>query len=255
MTISPIINDVGEIYNYVTILEFLPEPSGDDVEMSDQTCGDDERQRIDFIDHELRPTVGRLLKQGHALVSHAKSDGERELAAKIESVAQSLKDRVDRLVESLGPGDGSSLNRVAENGNKPSEPEALPAIRMLAVVPHRINRKVFTLLVDRLGSRVDFARDSAEGRKKLADGSYDLVAVELGDEGEAAMEFARGIRANPHLLNGRRIRVLGMLAASDGRDRADYLESGFDVLLNMPVTLAALRDSLLAGTMQSEVEK
>lgn len=247
MTISPIINDTGEIYNYVTSLEFLPEPSGEDVETSDQTGGDDEQQRIDFIDHELRPTVGRLLKQGHALVSWAKSDDERELAARIGSEAQSLKDQVDRLVESLGPGDSPLSNRAAENGNGPSGPEAPPAIRMLAVVPHRINRKVLTLLLDRLGSKVDFARDSAEGRQKLADGSYDLVAVELGDAGEAAMEFARGIRADHRLPGGRRIRLLGMMAATDGRDRADYLESGFDVLLNMPVTLADLRDCLVSA--------
>ncbi len=243
-TISPIINDVGEIYNFVTILEFLPEPFEDDIEMSDQAGGDETRQRIDFIDRELRRTVGRLLKQGQVLASRAKSDGERELATEIESEAQNLKNRVDCLVETLDPGDNPSLNRAAENGNGSSEPEALPAIRMLAVVPHRINRKVLTLLLDRLGCRVDFARDSAEGRQKLASGPYDIVAVELGDAGEAAMDFARGIRADHNLLNGRRIRVLGLLAAADGRDRADYLESGFDVLLDMPVTLADLRDFL-----------
>jgi PAS domain S-box-containing protein len=239
-TISPIINDVGEIYNFVTILEFLPEPSEDDIGTSDQTFGNTHRQRIDFVGRELRRTVGRLLKQGRALISSAKSGDERGLAAEIESEAQNLKERVDRLVESLGSGD----HRSAENGNEPSEPEALPAVRVLAVVPHRINRKVLTLLMDRLGSRVDFARDSAEARQKLESGSYDIVAVELGDAGEAAMDFARGIRADQHLLKGRRVRVVGLLTAADKRNRADYLESGFDVLLDTPVTLAGLRDCL-----------
>ncbi|RKX35776.1 MAG: hypothetical protein DRP71_02560 [Verrucomicrobia bacterium] len=245
-TISPIINDVGEIYNYVTILEFLPEPLENDSALSDQLPGDDEGLLIDFVDRELRPTVARLLKQGITLVTRAKTDDERELAAGIRSEAQDLKDRVDRLFEPPGSGEDASGNLAGENGNGTCEPGKPPAVRMLAVVPHRINRKVLALLLDRLGSRVDFARDSAEGRQKLADGCYDLVAIELGAAGEAGMEFARAIRADHRTSDGRRLRVLGMLAPTDGRGRADCLESGFDVLLDIPVTLVALRDCLIS---------
>ena len=130
---------------------------------------------------------------------------------------------------------------MAEGGNGTFGPGNLPAVRMLALVPNRINRKVLTLLLSRLGCEVDFALSSAEGREKLADGSYDLVAIELGDAGEAEMEFAHAIRTDHSRLDGRRIRVLGMLAASDGRERADYLDSGFDVLLDRPVSLVDLK--------------
>jgi PAS domain S-box-containing protein len=240
-TISPIINEVGEIYNYVTILEFLPESSGDGSTAAEGTHADEDRHQADFIDRELRPAVARLLKQGRTLVAKMNSDDERELAASIESEAQSLKDRIDRLVETLGPGGRSPEVQVAEDGNGTVGSGNPPAVRMLAVVPHRINRKVLTLLLGRLGSEVDFALNVAEGRQKLADGSYDLVAVELGEMGEAGMEFAQAIRTDHRRPDRPRIRILGMLAASDRRDRADYLESGFDALLDMPVTLVSLK--------------
>lgn len=114
--------------------------------------------------------------------------------------------------------------------------------RILVAEDNSANQEVVSLMLERLGHRVDVASDGVEAVAGFRRGIYDLVLMDCQMPQQDGLAATREIRS----LEGtaRRTPIIAMTAYAIQGDRERCLEAGMDDYLSKPVQFEELIDLL-----------
>ncbi len=111
--------------------------------------------------------------------------------------------------------------------------------RILVVDDSRTNREVMGALLRRIGVAPDFAGDGQDGLTMVADGSYDIVFMDM------RMPVLDGLVATTMIREtGDMTAIIGLTANAFDTDRAACIEAGMNDFVAKPITRAKLEDVL-----------
>jgi signal transduction histidine kinase/CheY-like chemotaxis protein len=122
----------------------------------------------------------------------------------------------------------------------PKEPQGAPAAptrakaRVLLVEDNRVNQKLASRMLDRLGCRVDVAGDGRQALDLLAGEKYDIVLMDCQMPEMDGFETTRRIRASEGTHSGR-MPIVALTASAMAEDRERCLDSGMDDYLAKPI--------------------
>lgn len=122
-------------------------------------------------------------------------------------------------------------------------PAALPAGTVLVVEDEPVNRRIASLMLQRLGVEVRTATDGFEALALIADGGIDLVLMDMQMPGLGPGTTQR-LRAREVAEGTERTTVVALSAAAFAEDRRRCLDSGMDAFLAKPLGLEELRAAL-----------
>jgi two-component system sensor histidine kinase/response regulator len=109
--------------------------------------------------------------------------------------------------------------------------------RVLVVEDNAINQRVASLMLERVGCRVDVAADGREALEMIAQIPYDLVFMDCQMPEMDGFEATRALRRTE---GARRLPIAAMTAHALPDDRARCLAAGMDEYLSKPVQLSEL---------------
>jgi CheY-like chemotaxis protein len=111
---------------------------------------------------------------------------------------------------------------------------------VLVVEDNRVNQRVVTWMLDRLGLTHVVAASAEDGLAALDRHAFDLVLMDVQLPGMDGLAATRQIRARC----GAGLPVVGLSAHATDRDRIAAAEAGMVAYLTKPLELQALRDTL-----------
>ena len=127
--------------------------------------------------------------------------------------------------------------------NTPMPSPTIPALSVLLVEDHEINRKLAEILLKRMGCRYQTANDGVQALARLAQEQFDVVLMDV------MMPKMDGLTALSHLrqeeaLTGRHTNVLMVTAHAITGDRERFLAAGADGYVSKPMSQAALQNEI-----------
>jgi signal transduction histidine kinase/DNA-binding response OmpR family regulator/HAMP domain-containing protein len=153
--------------------------------------------------------------------------------------------RTAQLLNALATAVGAEVRTVGPRGEAAPE-RALPdELSILLVDDNRINLKVGSKILKKIGFAADTAGNGQEAIDRCAAADYDVVLMDIempGMDGLAASASIRDAAAG-----GRRPFIVALTANAMVSDRESYLAAGMDDYLSKPINEAALIDSLRAA--------
>jgi len=114
---------------------------------------------------------------------------------------------------------------------------------VLVVEDEPVNRRIASLMLQRLGVEVRTATDGFEALALIADGGIDLVLMDMQMPGLGPGTTQR-LRAREVAEGTERTTVVALSAAAFAEDRRRCLDSGMDAFLAKPLGLEELRAAL-----------
>ncbi len=114
--------------------------------------------------------------------------------------------------------------------------------RVLLAEDNGVNRLVAIRMAERLGCTVDAVIDGAAALAAVAQGSYDIVLMDVMMPEMDGLAATRAIRALPGPAH--RVKVIGLSANAFLSDETTALEAGMDGFVTKPVTLAQLAHAM-----------
>lgn len=118
-------------------------------------------------------------------------------------------------------------------------------LSVLLVDDNRVNLKVGTKILKRLGYEPDLARSGREAIDRSAATEYDVVLMDIEMPGMDGVSAAAEIRAAAR--GGRRPFIVALTANAMVSDRDRYLSAGLDDYISKPIQLEALIGVLQGG--------
>jgi CheY-like chemotaxis protein len=115
------------------------------------------------------------------------------------------------------------------------DPECLPDAHILLVEDNRVNQKVATGLLRRLGLEIELAENGVEALEKLKNDSWDLVLMDCQMPEMDGYECTRLWREHEGDHPARRLPIVAMTAAALSGDRQRCLSAGMDDYLTKPI--------------------
>ena len=119
--------------------------------------------------------------------------------------------------------------------------------RVLLAEDNPANRKLATLMLQRLGCEVDIAVNGAEALHMSLHGGYDVVFMDCQMPEMDGLEAARRIRQSQNSGRGgdaMRTPIVALTAGAFQKDEADCREAGMDDFLTKPIRVDRLREAL-----------
>ena len=181
------------------------------------------------------------------------------------SICRSLIDRMDgRIwVESL-PGQGSVfsfaipyLPRPHPDPASTSAPNPPPTVlpkaarilpKILLVEDNLVNRKIASVLLNKLGFECDTAEDGQEAVESARRSSYRIILMDIHLPRMDGLEATRLIRSETP--SGGQPYIVAVTADASVEDRELYRSSGIDAVLAKPICLTSLRKTMAAALRQ-----
>ena len=164
----------------------------------------------------------------------------------------------DRLIEMLGgtihvesqPGVGTAFEftftaGVAEGiktGGAVFKVRDLTGVRVLVVEDNKINQKVASRILEKMGCQVDVATDGASAIRSVEANSYDVLLMDLSMPGIDGMETTRRIRTMPGAKAS--VPIVALTASASPEIRAECLAAGMNDFLGKPMELEAVRSAV-----------
>ncbi len=142
---------------------------------------------------------------------------------------------------------GESLHALGEASR--SKNKATQGAEILVVEDNRVNQMVATLLLQKLGCRVQVAINGAEACRALEARSFDLVLMDCQMPEMDGFEATRRIRSRES--GARRTPIIALTAGVLKEERDKCYEAGMDGFLSKPISneeLKAALESWLAAT-------
>ena len=115
-------------------------------------------------------------------------------------------------------------------------------LRILLVEDNAMNRRLATILLDRMGYTADVATNGLEAIEALERGTYDVVLMDIQMPELDGLEATRRIRAR--WPDGARPRIVALTANAMAEDRAATVEAGMDGYLSKPIRPDELTEAL-----------
>ena len=119
-------------------------------------------------------------------------------------------------------------------------PAAAPGSRVLLAEDNPINALLARALLEREGCKVDRIASGSEAVNALAQGTYDLILMDLRMPGLNGIEATQALRERGVVTP-----IVALTADAFDEDRRACLAAGMDDFLVKPLTQAALRDVLV----------
>ena len=201
--------------------------------------------RRDLEPERLRPLVDALRSGAVPLLALA-STVDREELARAEAAGftvalpksatpASLRGAIERLLglEEAPQAEAGRASCCPADAS-PAGERILPRLRVLAVDDNRINRKLLTALLCRVGLEVDEAESGQEAVRLAEQHRYDLIFMDLHMPGMSGEEAAAAIRAAER--GRRRTPIVAVTANALPETRARLIREGMDDCLVKPVT-------------------
>jgi signal transduction histidine kinase/ActR/RegA family two-component response regulator len=148
------------------------------------------------------------------------------------------------------PGRGSSftLTLPLEPGVQPAPappsdegaPEAPGQLRVLAAEDNPMNQLVLKTLLEQVGVQVTFAGDGAQAVEAWADGTWDLILMDVQMPVMDGPAAARIIREMEQATDRARTPIVALTANAMAHQHAEYLAAGMDRVVAKPLQLAEL---------------
>lgn len=114
------------------------------------------------------------------------------------------------------------------------------AVAALVVDDIAENRELLTRMLRTAGIGVETAEDGEHALSKIANGSFDIVLLDIRMPGMSGMEVARRISEVPD----RSEKVVAVSASALAHQQAEYREAGFHGFLDKPVQMDSLYDCI-----------
>ena len=118
-----------------------------------------------------------------------------------------------------------------------------PTLSILVAEDNRVNQKVITRMLQKLGHRVDVVADGVEAVNALGRTAYDLVFMDCQMPGMDGFGATRAIREG-ETGTPRRIPIVALTANAMQGDREQCLAAGMDDYIAKPVTKQTLAAAL-----------
>ena len=115
-------------------------------------------------------------------------------------------------------------------------------LRILLVEDNAMNRRLATILLDRMGYTADVATNGLEAIDAVEQATYDVVLMDIQMPELDGLEATRRIRAS--LPDDARPRIVALTANAMTEDRAATVEAGMDDYLSKPIRPQELTDAL-----------
>jgi CheY-like chemotaxis protein len=133
-------------------------------------------------------------------------------------------------------------SRSEPSANQP--PAAAQRLRILLAEDNAVNQKLAALLLRRAGHDVTVVGDGNAAVQAVAEGSYDVVLMDLQMPQMDGFEATAAIRAAER-DTGRHLRIVALTAHAMKDDRDKCLEAGMDDYLTKPIDPARLQNALV----------
>jgi signal transduction histidine kinase len=142
------------------------------------------------------------------------------------------------------------LQIAAAESTQPNPAFVLPALhgRVLVVEDERVNQRVISHFLQRLGLERGLAEDGLTAVEMAVTQSWDAVLMDCQLPGIDGLEATRQIRAR---MNGRPLPIIALTANASTEDRAACLAAGMDDYLTKPVRVELLVAALQKWLQQS----
>jgi CheY-like chemotaxis protein/HPt (histidine-containing phosphotransfer) domain-containing protein len=150
-----------------------------------------------------------------------------------------------RFTARFGPGSKLEVaGRRPDTGAVPTaraaiaRPEAVP-LRVLVAEDNELNVAVVREVLSRRGARVTVASDGRAALAMAAEGSLDLLLLDLHMPELDGFEVVEAIRQRER-ATGAHLPIIALTARSSGRDRERSIAAGVDDFLSKPIEIGAL---------------
>jgi two-component system sensor histidine kinase/response regulator len=149
---------------------------------------------------------------------------------------------------------GLKLPALSEKVSIPAdEPGKTPGLRLLLVEDNRVNQKLATRLLEKMGHHVTLAINGRQAIELLKPHSFDLVLMDIQMPVMGGVEATQEIR-HAERTSGGHIPIIAMTAHAMAGDAEKYLSVGMDGYVSKPVRVGFLRAEIdrLAGPARAE---
>jgi len=135
----------------------------------------------------------------------------------------------------LGPDTTRTPSRVGD-----TEPDLnARKLRILVAEDNTMNQRLIARILEKMGHEVVVADDGRRALEKLAQGGFDLVAMDMQMPVMDGLETTREIRSREQ-ASGRHMPIVAMTANAFEEDRRKCFEAGMDGYVVKPVSVAAV---------------
>ncbi len=146
----------------------------------------------------------------------------------------------DALAEAFGaPSARAGPSGPSEAGERLADAHPL---RILLVEDNAMNRRLATILLERIGYTADVATNGLEAIEALERATYDVALMDIQMPELDGLEATRRIRAR--WADGARPRIVALTANAMAEDRAATVEAGMDDYLSKPIRPDELIEAL-----------
>ncbi|MEM8857012.1 MAG: response regulator, partial [Chloroflexota bacterium] len=136
--------------------------------------------------------------------------------------------------------------------SSPENEEAKSNVKILLVDDNKVNQKVGTRMLNRLGYRADVANDGLEAIAIIQETQYDLVFMDVQMPGMSGPEATIQIRKM--LPAAQQPLIVALTANAMKGDRESFLEAGMDEYLSKPIRLEKLNELITKLLPITDVE-
>jgi len=132
--------------------------------------------------------------------------------------------------------------RVEETKNRPVD--TLPRKRILLAEDNKVNQKVASLMLGKIGHDIVIADNGKEAVKLFTEGRFDIILMDIQMPEMDGLQASKAIRKIEKERGGR-IPIIALTANAMKGDRERFLAAGMDEYISKPIKIKNITEMLL----------